>query len=67
MDTLSPYHNKVGERVLRAFLCYNREQKDGRFVERTNMSIARLDALMATVLHCLVEKGKRGISAEIVR
>lgn len=45
---------------MQGFLSHDLEETDVSYVEETVMSIASLDALVATVIHCLVEMEKLG-------
>lgn len=59
-ETLALFRNETAKQVFKEFLGYDPKREDGSYVHGTIMSIARLDAWVATVVLCLVEREKRG-------
>lgn len=57
-ERLSPFRNEAGEHVLQEILACDQRREYGSYVERTIVSIARLDVRVAIMMHCLVEKEK---------
>lgn len=59
-EALTLFWNEVGEHVLRDVLGYDVKRQNGGHMERRIMSIARLDARMATAVRYLVGNEKHG-------
>lgn len=51
--------NDVGKQVLQDLTVCDSKRKDTSYVEETIMLIARPDLCVATVVHCLMDMGKR--------
>lgn len=50
--------------MLEGFLSHDSKQNDGSYTVKTTMPIARQDACLATVVHCLEEREKREICCQ---
>lgn len=60
VSTLRLFRNDIVKQLLQAFLDYDSEQQHRKLLEGTVMSIARIDASVATVVCCDLERVKQG-------